>query len=204
MIGNIRVAVCTILLLLCAFGLNAQQPFPLLESGFSQEVFATAPLPSGQIDGGVAFAPNGDAWVDSCNGNTLFRFVAATTVLVNGTPVHPQASGSPLISNAGCGLTNHPDGTLYSNSGGGIVNIDANTGVQLRPTFGPSGNGLGIAVDPQTNNLVYIGGAAGSCFGTPPCMIVTTNPATNTSGTFALLSPTDATFIDGIFFDPVW
>src|ERR1700694_4934572 len=179
-----------------------QQPFPFLQSGFSQDLFATAPLPAGEIDGGIAFAPNGDVWVDSCNRNKLFRFLVSTTTLVGGSSVHAQAADSPLFSNAGCGLTNHPDGTLYSNSSDGIINIDASTGAQLRAAFGPSGNGLGIAVDPQTNNLVYVGFAGESCFGTPPCTIVSVNPITTASSTFAQLSPADATFIDAIFFDP--
>src|SRR5262249_41358533 len=182
--------------------LEAQQPFPFLQPGLSQELFATNPLPLGEIDGGIAFAPNGDAWVESCNRTTLFRFLASTTVIVNGTPVHPQAPGSPISGSAGCGLTNHPDGTMYLNSGDGVVNIDANNGIQLRPAFGPGGNGLGITVDPQTNNLVYVGGAAGVCFGTPPCVIVSVNPVTAASSAFAQLDPTDATFIDGITFDP--
>ena len=182
--------------------LAAQQPFPFLQPGLSQELFATGQLPPGEIDGGIAFAVNGDVWVDSCNRNTLFKFQTAATTIVNGTSVHPQSPGSPISSAAGCGLTNHPDGTIYSNTGGGVANLDANTGAQLRPTFGPQGNGLGIAVDPQTNNVVYVGGTGGSCFGTPPCTIISVNPTTAVSSTFAQLAATDATFIDGIFFDP--
>jgi hypothetical protein len=181
--------------------LVAQQPFANLQQGLSQQLFATNPLPLGEIDGGLAFAANGDLWADSCNRNRLFRFDAANTVLLNGSSVHPQTAGSPIPSGAGCGLTNHPDGTLYSNTGGGLLNIDAATGAQLRPVFGPAGNGLGIAVDPQTGNLVYVGGAGG-CFGIPPCTLISANPRTTTFSTFAQLDPADATFIDGIAFDP--
>jgi len=184
--------------------LSAQQPFPILQPSLSQSLFATDPLPSGQINGGLAFAPNGDLWADSCNRNTLLKFQASVTSAVDNTPVHPQAPGSPFSSNAGCGLTNHPDGTLYSNngSGPGLINLDATTGAQLRPAFGPQGNGLGITVDPRTNNLVYLGGVGGSCFGTPPCTIVTANPATTASTAFAQVDPSVANFIDGIVFDP--
>jgi hypothetical protein len=182
--------------------LPAQQPFPFLQPGLSQELFATNPLPLGEIDGGIAFAPNGDLWVDSCNRGKLFRFLASETEIVNGTSVHPPAAGSPLMISAGCGLTNHPDGTLYLNTSLGIVNMDAGTSAQLRPVFGPPGNGLGIAVDPQTSNLVYVGGAAGSCFGAPPCVIVSVNPITAAATVVAQLAPSDATFVDGIFFDP--
>jgi hypothetical protein len=194
--------VATCLFVGTAGHLNAQQPFPFLQPGLTQELFATGPLPPGEIDGGIAFAPNGDLWVDSCNRNTLFKFQSDVTTVVNGTPVHPQAPGSPISVIAGCGLTNHPDGTMYSNTGGGVTNLDAITGAQLRPTFGPQGNGLGIAVDPQTDNLIYVGGIGGSCFGTPPCTIVSVNPVTAVASTFANLDPADATFIDGIFFDP--
>ncbi len=62
-----------------------------------------------------------------------------------------------LPSHAGCGLTNHPNGALYSNTQGGVVKLDANTGALLAGPFGPRGNGLGIATDPQTDNLVYVG-----------------------------------------------
>ena len=164
----ISLLLLTACLLACtAVHLNAQQPFPFLQPGLTQGLFATGALPPGEIDGGIAFAPNGDLWVDSCNRNTLFKFQAAVTTVVNGTSVHSQAPGSPIAVTAGCGLTNHPDGTMYSNTGGGITNLDATTGAQLRPTFGPQGNGLGIAVDPQTDNLVYVGGIAGSCFSAP-------------------------------------
>lgn len=196
------IMMAVILFAVCTRPLSAQEPFPFLQPGLSQELFATNPLGAGQIDGGVAFAANGDLWAASCNGITLFRFLASTTIVVNSTPVHPQAAGSPFPMTAGCGLTNHPDGTMYLNSGSGVVNLDANSGNQLRPGFGPAGNGLGIAVDPQTNNLVYVGGAGGSCFGTPPCTIVSINPVTTASSDFAQLAPADATFIDGIAFDP--
>lgn len=181
---------------------NAQQePFSFVQPPFTQELYATAPLPASEIDGGIAFAPNGDLWVDSCNRNKLFRFSASQTVVINGSTVHALLPGSPIPSNAGCGLTNHPDGTLYSNSGPGLVNLDASTGAQLRPVFGPPGNGFGIAVDPQTNNLVYVGGA-GACGGVPPCVIFSVNPVTQAVTTFAQLSSAEATFVDGIFFDP--
>lgn len=190
------------LLAFCVKPVHAQQPFPFLQPGLSQELFATNPVPFSGIDGGIAFAPNGDVWAHSCNRPEFFKFLASTTIVVDGTPVHPQAPGSPFFSGVSCGLTNHPDGTLYLNSSDGIANIDATTGAQVRPDFGPAGNDLGITVDPQTNNLVYVGGEAGSCFGTPPCVIVSVNPITTASSTFAVLSPADATFIDGIFFDP--
>jgi pimeloyl-ACP methyl ester carboxylesterase len=175
--------------------LSAQQ-FTFLQSGFTQELFGTAP----GFDGGVAFAPNGDVWVDHCffNGSSLTRFLVGATTTINGTTVHPQAPGSPFASNAGCGLTNHPDGTLYSNTSLGVVNLDANTGAQLRVPFGPAGNALGITVDPQTNRIVYV---AQNCRFTPTCTLISIDPVTTASTTFAVLNAADASFVDGIFFD---
>jgi hypothetical protein len=182
--------------------LQAQESFTFLAPSFTQQLVGFATLPPGEIFGGVAFAPNGDVWVDSCNRGRLFKFVQASTILVHGTTVHPEAAGSPVSTIPGCGLTNHPDGSMYMNTFMGVANIDATTGTQLRPPFGPAGNGLGMAVDPQTHYLVYVGGTGGSCFGAPTCTIVSVNPVTSASSTFATLSAADATFIDGIFFDP--
>src|SRR6185369_10063318 len=139
-----RFSVCA--WLVAAFGLMPQlcaQSFTTLQSGFTQELFGTAP----GFDGGISFAPNGDVWVDHClfSASPLTRFSLAATTVVNATTIHPQAPGSPFPSNAGCGITNHPDGTMYSNTGLGVVNLDANTGAQLRTSFGAAGNALGIA-----------------------------------------------------------
>src|SRR5262249_48349328 len=99
--------------------LEAQNSFSFLQSGFTQTLYGNAPT----FFGGGAFAPNGDVWVDHCGffGSSLTRFVAATTASDgHGGLEHPEAAGSPFASNAGCGLTNHPDGTLYSNTGLGV------------------------------------------------------------------------------------
>jgi hypothetical protein len=65
------------LLVVAGKPIRAQQPFPVLQPDLSQELFATNPLPVGEIDGGIAFAPSGDVWADSCNRQTLFKFAAA-------------------------------------------------------------------------------------------------------------------------------
>jgi hypothetical protein len=185
--------------LLClAPRLEAQNSFTFLQSGFTQTLFGNAP----SFFGGVAFALNQDIWVDNCffSGSPLIRFVFGTTTPDgHGGLEHPQALGSPFASNAGCGLTNHPDGTLYSNTSLGVVNLDANTAVQLRPAFGPPGNALGITVDPQTNNIVYV---KSDCRFTPTCTIVSINPLSLVSSNFAVLPSSEAEFDDGIFFDP--
>lgn len=164
-------------------------PFTYLQDGFAQELYATAP----GFMGGVAFAPDGDVLVNRCpatrDGSALRRFDAQTTVVIHGSIVHPLIAVLP--SNAGCGMTNHPDGTLYSNTDLGVTNLDPDTGVELRAPFGPEGNSLGIAVDPQTGDLVYVG-ADGTLF--------VVDPALTTSSVFSSVAA--GTFIDGIGLDP--
>lgn len=162
-------------------------PFPVFNApGFTQELYATAP----GFMGGVAFAPDGDVLVDACAfSSPLRRFDSDTTTVINGTTVHPLIA--TLTSNAGCGLTNHPDGTLYSNIGSGINNLNADTGVEIRPGFGPASNGLGITTDPQSGDLFYVGSNG---------TIERVDAAFATAVTFSTV--TSGNFIDGIFFDP--
>jgi hypothetical protein len=129
------------------------KPFSFLIPGFTQALYAT----SSDFLGGIAFAADGDVLVNSClfHGSPLYRFDAQTTELVHETPVHPHIATLP--SNAGCGLTNHPNGTLYSNTALGVTNLDPETGDQLSIPDTSPGNGLGIATDPQTSNVVYVG-----------------------------------------------
>jgi hypothetical protein len=200
-------------LLLCiAQRLEAQNPLPYLQKGFTQTLFGTAPY-AGTIGlGGVAFASNGDVLVDYCgfSGSPLFRFVYdATEADGHGGLVHPVSS---FPSNAGCGLTNRPDDeTLYSNSWPlGVQNLDANTGAVLRSNLGLGGDSLGITVDPQTKNIVYVGA---KCFGPgfngdSNCPIYSLNPDPNLDthplsekiSTFATVQ--NGYLIDGIAFDP--
>ena len=130
-----------------------QQPFAFLHAGFTQQLYATG---DGLV-GGIAFAPDGDLLVDRCllEGSGLQRFDAQTTELLHGTPVHPLFE--VLTSNAGCGLANHPDGSLYSNTVSGVSNLDTETASELRDAYGHGGNALGIATDPQTGDLIYVG-----------------------------------------------
>lgn len=160
--------------------------FTFLQTGFTQSVYGVGP----EFFGGVAFANNGDPLVDFCQfgGSGLRRFDHLTTTTVNGSQIHPSTVES---SSAGCGLTNHPDGTLYSNTSGGVVNLSASTGAQLRAPFGPAGNALGITPDPQSGDLVY-NGSGGTVYDV--------NRAFTTVKTFS--TALNGHFLDGIFFDP--
>jgi hypothetical protein len=188
-------ALATVTVLVAAFALpgsaSAAGQFPVLEAGFTQELYATAPTST--EFGGVAFAPNADVWVaEPCSfiGAPLDRFNNSTTTLVNGSNVHPLVAGSPFASNAGCGLTNNPDGFLYSNTSSGVVQIDASTGAPTGVVFGAAGDALGITTDPQTGNLVYV-----ASDGT-----ILTAPPGGSSSTFSTV--TTGSFIDGVSFDP--
>lgn len=167
---------------------RAAGQFPTLEAGFTQELYGTGP----NFFGGVAFAPNADVWVDFCGGggSALDRFSNSNTTPANGSNVHPLVPGAPFASNAGCGLTNNPDGFLYSNTTSGVAQINAETGAPTGVVFGASGNALGITTDPQTGNLVYV-----AANGT-----ILTAPVGGSSSTFS--TATSGRFIDGIAFDP--
>jgi len=129
-----------------------QLPFSFLAPGFAQELFATAPT----FLGGMAFANDGDLLVNSCyfSGSPLHRFDTQTTEAVHGSSIHPLIATIP--SNAGCGLSNHPNGTLYSNTALGVTNLDPETGQELFAAGGSPGNGLGITVDPHSSDIVYV------------------------------------------------
>ena len=180
--------------------LEAQTPFTSLESGFTQSLYGNGST----FFGGVAFTSTGDVWVDQCNfsGSLLTRFASGTTMPDgHGGVEHAQTSGSPFNSNAGCGLTNHPDGTLYSNTSAGLVNLDPNTGAQLR-SLGPAGNALGIAVDPQTKNILYVGGDCLVSMPSPTCSIISIDPVSLSSSNFVVLPSSESQLVDGIMFDP--
>ena len=179
------------------------EPFStFLDAGFTQELWGTAP----GFMGGVAFAPDGDVWVSSCSfsNGSLRRFDSGTTAIVDVGP--PDTSAHPLIltvagatARAGCGLTNHPNGNLYSNTRGDrVVEHDANTGAFIR-SIGSRGNALGITTDPTNGRVVYV---AENCRFTGTCDIRTVDPVTLNDVVFVSLGSADAQFVDGIYFNP--
>src|SRR5690349_13517448 len=133
-------------------GTGSGKSFTFLEAGFTQEITGV----TSHFMGGVAFAPDGDPWVNDClfAGSELHRFdLQGVAPEVFGTKLHPETI---VPSNAGCGMTNHPDGFIYSNTGLGLVQINADTGAATGTILGPAGNALGVAPDPQTGDLVYV------------------------------------------------
>jgi hypothetical protein len=173
-------------------GTASGQSFTFLETPFTQELVGIADA----FFGGVAFAPDGDPWVTECSfaGGPLHRFdLQGVAPSINGTELHPETVAP---SNAGCGLTNHPDGFMYSNTGLGVTQLDASTGAATGNVLGPPGNALGITPDPQTGDLVYV---ADNCRFTGQCDIVTVDPDTGVFSTFVVLPALQ--FIDGIYFN---
>jgi len=185
LLGSVVVAVAD-------HGTASGKSFTLLQSGVTQEIFGV----SSHIMGGIAFAPDGDPLVNDCTtgASELHRYDRqGVAPEVFGTKLHPETI---LPSNAGCGMANHPDGFIYSNTMFGVVRLNATTGVQSGIPFGPAGNALGIATDPQTGDLVY---AARTCtFTGTDCDIITANPVTGVSSTFVTVPG----FVEGLSFSP--
>lgn len=192
------------------------QSFTALQPPFTQELFGVTPNAGLQdtdfgILGGVAFAPNGDVWSSEClfYGTTLHRFHLQSPYAANSTTTLHAEELVP--TQGGCGLTNHPDGFLYSNSMDGVWRLDAATGLPVAGPVGLAGNALGITVDPQTHHLVYLGAACHPALNTgdEPCTILDLDPAAidpsaPASGVtvFARVTTTKISYADGIYFDP--
>src|SRR5215813_4563776 len=105
-------------------GTGNGKSFTFLTAGFTQEITGV----SSDFMGGIAFAPDGDVWVNDCNfsGSHLHRYdLQGVAAEVNSTKLHPETI---VPSNAGCGMTNHPDGFIYSNTSLGVVQINASSG----------------------------------------------------------------------------
>lgn len=139
--------------------------YPVLDEGFTQDLVGTA---SGFM-GDIVFATDGDIFVSPCvfQNGSLRRFDLQTAApVVNGTnTLHPVTT---VASNAGCGMINHPDGFIYSNTSAGIAQINATTGAATGVLFGAAGNALGIAVNPDgTGDIMHMGASNGPVFRTP-------------------------------------
>jgi hypothetical protein len=164
------------------------QSFTFLQPPFTQEIWGVDP----GFLGGVAFAANGDVIADVCSfsGSPIIRWDTASTIVVNTTTIHVNLGPTP--SNAGCGLTNNTDGFLYTNTSLGCVRLDATTFAQVGAPFGPGGNALGIAPDPQTGDLVYVGSDG---------TLHRVDAAFTTASIFSTVMT--GNFVDGIYWDPM-
>jgi hypothetical protein len=188
------------------------QSFTWLSPGFTQELVGTsADFPflydddgDGRPDnilGGVAFAADGDPLVTDCEfaGTRMHRFdLAGTPTTVHGSDLSPETI---IATEGGCGIVNHPDGSLYvamHDGVNGVANVDRETGA-LIGFMGPPANALGIAVDPVTQHLIY---AAADCRFTGTCTLIEIDTTDGSHTTFATLGGIDAEFVDGMYFDP--
>jgi hypothetical protein len=165
---------------------TGSEGFLVIQPGFTQTLWATNP----SFLGGVAFATNGDVLTDHCSfgGGVLDDYSQTSTTTLHGSTLH---NFTTKTSNAGCGLANHPNGFLYTNTGGGVVQLNASTGAQTAGPYGHSGNALGIAASPITGNLVFVGNDNNLYF---------VNAAFTTSGTFSTADAGD--FKDQIAWSP--
>jgi hypothetical protein len=164
--------------------------FTFLQAPFTQDVFGR----SNHFMGGVAFDAAGNPIVNDCQfaGSELHKYLRAVPAPPPaedpGTELHTEVI---LPSNAGCGMANHPNGSVYTNTGSGVVRLDPNTGAQTGGPFGPPGNALGIAPDPETNDLIYVG-SDGTLHRVDPALTTTSVFSAGTAGRF----------IDAVNFDP--
>lgn len=89
-------------------GRGAGQSFLVLEPGFTQEIVGLA----NTFVGGVAFAPDGDPWINDCLGR-LTRFdLQGVAPEIHGTKLHPAITADSTVEGFACGMANHPDGFI--------------------------------------------------------------------------------------------
>ncbi|HEY3162347.1 MAG TPA: carboxypeptidase regulatory-like domain-containing protein, partial [Vicinamibacterales bacterium] len=208
--GRTRAVAAWVVILVAAImaGIGASEntngkSFPYLDPAFTQHLFGSTSsfkISGGNL-GGVAVLPNGDVVVAECvtKDTRLHKFLAATTIERRSTTIHPETI---VPSAGGCGLTYHPDGSLYLNMDDGafgVANVNANG--TTRRLFGPRGNALGIAVDPITNHLVYAGRTCRPGQGST-CTLFDLDPVTGVATNRAVLLSSAVGYVDGIAFDP--
>lgn len=195
--------------LMCAVTMRADGPgrtFVRIPSPFVQELYGQTAAAANL--GGVAFAPDGDVWAAECRpaGTRLHRYDSVEVFsLANGTLLHEETTVD-LGTAGGCGLVNHPDGSIYSASPNGIWRLDASTGLPAGGVVTTvAGSGVGIAVDPRPgNHLVYTGADCSAALtpGATSCTLWDLDPATGTTSVFARISRGAATTFDSLYFAP--
>lgn len=191
----------------------AGQAFQSLSGGYTQELVAATDVGSyplsptvARVLGGVAFAPDGDVWAADClfQDTRLHRYdMQAHRPAVHGTSSLREESLT-VATQGGCGLTNHPDGAMYSNSVQGVWKLDVNTGAAIAGPLGQPGNALGITVDPISQHVVYVGIDCHDQLvpSATTCTLWDLNPADGSTTPFAMFPRSEVPFVDGIYFDP--
>ncbi len=193
------------------------QSFRSLPSGYAQHLYGVSSLKSTAFPlGGVVVLQDGTVIATECRGpqTKLHVFDPTNTHTKSGTQLHDE-SVSAQISGA-CGIAfENVAGQDYifanlndasSSDGDGTFGVariawPSLTVTKMAAAF--SGNGLGIAVDPVTHNLVYVGAA---CRLTNPlpttCPLYQLDPVSGVVTTFASLPGGQFAFIDSLSFDP--
>jgi hypothetical protein len=149
-------------------------PFTSLEAGYTATVVAT--FATSVKLGGVAFADDGDILATRCLplGGALIRWdVQGGTTAIGGSTVFADVSEQG--SSAGCGMINHSDGHIYSNTFLGLVRLSG-TGAQIGDALGGSGNSLGVSEDPVTGDIYWVGDD-GTIMALDPATDTVVNPA---------------------------
>ncbi|MCI0871899.1 MAG: hypothetical protein J4O07_08790, partial [Chloroflexi bacterium] len=139
-------------------GAGGGATYSSLAAGFTQDLVGT----SNHFAGDLAWASDNDLFLSDCpaSGSDLHRYdMQSTDTPIFGTVLHPETVAG---SNAGCGMINHPNGKIYSNTTLGVVEINATTGAATGMVFGDPGDALGIAVDPVNGDIIYVGSSASS------------------------------------------
>lgn len=133
-------------------GTGGGATYGFLDAGFSQDLVGTSDHSAGDL----AWASDNDLFLSECtsSGSELHRYdMQSTDAPFNETVLHSE---TVVASNAGCGIINHPNGKIYSNTSLGVVEINATTGAPTGLMFGDPGNALGIAVDPTNDDIIYV------------------------------------------------
>ncbi|MCI0882052.1 MAG: hypothetical protein J4O05_08100, partial [Chloroflexi bacterium] len=105
-------------------GAGGGATYSSLAAGFTQDLVGT----SNHFAGDLAWAADNDLFLSDCpvSGSELHRYdMQSTEAPVNGTVLHPE---TVVASDVRCGMINHPNGKIYSNTTSGVVEINAATG----------------------------------------------------------------------------
>src|SRR5438105_3399965 len=204
---------------LAALYASMGRSFGFLAPGYAQHLYGVSSLRSTSFSlGGVVVLQDGTVISAECRGPQtklhIFDPDPSTTFTKYDTLLHKETTSAQIVG--GCGLAFHNvagTGYLFSNlndtsssDGDGTFGVARIAWPSLSVTKMAAnfpGNGLGIAVDPQSGDLIYAGVACRLTNPLPPsCPLYRLNPSTGAVTTFASLPGSQLAFIDGIAFEP--